>query len=185
MVWKNFSKRTWWVVCCLVIVGCNVHLLDDHGTRPQCIVSGWKLKWPARVRKIQPFWNLVPPVVGLVTSEFGVRNGRCHYGVDIAAPKGAAIHAVFDGVVVYSGRKGSFGRVVIIDHQNGYYSLYAHNKKNKARQGDVVTKGQIIAWVGSSGRSTGPHMHLEIRQKNRSLDPLAFLDEQYFVFADR
>ena len=116
------------------------------------------------------------PVSGSISSRFGVarRSGR-HTGVDISAPRGTDIHAIFDGVVTFSGRMRGYGNTIILDHGNGLESLYGHNYRNYASEGDRVSKGDTIASVGKSGNASGYHLHFEIRVNNRPVDPLVYL----------
>ena len=108
-----------------------------------------------------------------ISSKFGRRWGRNHNGIDITAPSGTPIVAVEAGQVIYSGRRlGSFGNMVVIRHGGGYYSLYAHNKVNYVRRGDTVERGETIGEVGNTGRSSGNHLHFEIRKKDRPINPL-------------
>lgn len=115
------------------------------------------------------------PVRGLVTSRYGWRWGRFHNGVDIAAPRGTPIMAAAPGRVVFSGWDGAFGNTVIIDHGYGYRTLYAHNSRNAVQVGDQVGRGQVIGYVGSTGRSTGPHVHYEVLVNGRNVNPWDFL----------
>ena len=114
------------------------------------------------------------PVSGRITSRFGaverVRSGA-HTGLDIAAPAGTKILAVADGVVTHSSRMGSYGNLVIISHGNGVETYYAHCSKILVEVGDEVAKDQLIGLVGSTGYSTGPHLHFEVRKGNRVVNP--------------
>ena len=119
---------------------------------------------------------LVWPTKGTLTSHFGMRNGRKHEGVDIAAPKGTPIHAAAGGEVVFSGwGPTGYGKMVIIKHQHHLTTLYAHNSKLIARKGSRVTQGQKISLMGSTGRSTGPHLHFEVRDDTQPKDPIKYL----------
>lgn len=117
------------------------------------------------------------PAAGRVSSRFGVRkdpfSGRpvFHAGVDIAAPEGTPIHPVAPGTVIASGPKAGFGNVVEIDHGAGLVTRYGHNSVNFVRPGDRVGPETVIALVGSTGRSTGPHLHFELKRGNASIDP--------------
>lgn len=113
-----------------------------------------------------------------VSSHFGKRNGRNHDGIDIPAPKGTPIVSVDNGVVVYSdnGIRG-YGNMIVVAHADEIFTVYAHNKKNKVDKGDRVRKGQQIAEVGNTGRSTGPHLHFEIRVKNKVRNPAQYLSQ--------
>ena len=117
------------------------------------------------------------PVDGVVTSRFGQRTDpfhgrqRAHKGMDIAAPKGSPIQPVRAGTVVSAGRRGSYGKVVVVDHGEGMTSLYAHCDELRVRPGDQVGANDVIATVGNTGRSTGPHLHLEIHKDGSAVDP--------------
>ena len=117
------------------------------------------------------FWSAMPtiwPVRGWVTSDFGVRRSplsghrELHAGLDIAGPSGSAVYAPGEGVVTFSGRHGGYGNMVIIDHGYGVATLYGHNSKLLVKEGDRVRRGDLIARLGSTGRSTGPHVHYEV-----------------------
>ena len=96
------------------------------------------------------------PLRGRLTSRFGVRSGRRHEGIDLAAPRGSAVRAAEAGKVIFSGRLGAYGRCVIVKHAGHYRSVYAHATKTLVRKGQFVDRGQKIATVGSTGRATGP-----------------------------
>jgi len=119
--------------------------------------------------------GFVWPARGRLTSRFGWRRWRHHDGIDIAAPYGSPVTAARDGVIVYSGWYHAYGKAVIIDHGSGLQTLYGHNSKNLVRAGQRVTKGQLIAHVGSTGRSTGPHLHFEVRINGRPVNPIKYL----------
>ena len=101
---------------------------------------------------------------------------RMHTGIDVGAPTGTRIHAAAEGYVRFVGWMGGYGNTVIIDHGNGYSTLYAHNSRNRVREGQRVRAGQHIADVGSTGMSTGPHLHFEIRRDNIAIDPMTFFN---------
>jgi len=116
------------------------------------------------------------PVIGPITSFFGWRDEEFHHGIDIAAEAGSLIRSAWSGTVEFSGwRNGIYGRTVILDHGQGLKTLYAHNEVNLVAPGEYVEAGQIIAKVGSSGRATGPHLHFEVWEKGRPVNPLRFL----------
>ncbi len=121
------------------------------------------------------------PTDGKITSMFGLRRHpiqgdiRFHHGIDISAPSGTNIYPVKDGEVIFSGHKQGYGNIVIIDHGEGFISKYAHNEINLVKEGDKVKTNNIIARVGSTGSSTGPHLHFEILYKGMNIDPLEFL----------
>ncbi|MEM7715620.1 MAG: M23 family metallopeptidase, partial [Cyanobacteria bacterium P01_A01_bin.68] len=117
------------------------------------------------------------PAKGVFTSGFGPRWGRMHKGIDIAAPTGTPIHAAADGVVVSAGwNRGGYGKLVDIRHPDGTLTRYAHNSKIVVRKGQRVQQGQLISKMGSTGFSTGPHLHFEIRKGGKkAVNPIAFL----------
>ncbi len=116
------------------------------------------------------------PASKRVTSKFGKRWGKKHEGIDIAARVGTSIVAVDDGVVIYAGDDLSgYGNLTVISHAGGLFSIYAHAKKNFTRKGQNVYKGQVIAQVGMTGRTTGPHLHFEVRHDSKALNPLDFM----------
>ena len=121
----------------------------------------------------------VKPVTGNITSRYGsveptVRN-HVHGGLDIAAPYGTNIKAAAEGTVSYSGWMSGYGYLIIIDHANGVQTYYGHCSKLYASVGDVVSAGDVIAAVGSTGNSTGNHLHLEIRLNGNKIDPQLYI----------
>ncbi|ABO51675.1 peptidase M23B [Desulforamulus reducens MI-1] len=120
------------------------------------------------------------PVAGEITSHFGIRGDRPHEGVDIGASSGATIVAAEQGRVVWAAPRGTYGLTVILDHGNGIRSLYAHCSKLLVTEGQQVDRDQPIARVGNTGRSAGPHLHMEILRQGIPLDPLLFLKERLF-----
>jgi len=119
--------------------------------------------------------RFIRPSAGTLTSRFGPRWGRMHNGVDLAAPIGTPIRAADGGRVIFSGWDGGFGNVIRIDHENGYVTVYAHNTANLVRVGERVAQGQQIATMGSTGNSTGSHLHFEIRRNGAPIDPWPFI----------
>ncbi|MGC8937534.1 MAG: M23 family metallopeptidase [Thermodesulfovibrio sp.] len=122
------------------------------------------------------------PVSGRITSSFGLRidpiDGklRHHNGIDIAVPEGTPVKPVLSGKVVYSGWRGGYGNCVIVDHGNGIQTVYAHNSKNLVKTGDTVTPQSVIALSGSTGRTTGPHLHFEVRKDGKAMNPVALIN---------
>jgi len=112
---------------------------------------------------------------GEISSGFGIRNGTMHDGVDIAAPLGTAVHAAESGTVIYSGRLRGYGNVIIVRHDDHYVTVYGHNSSNLVAEGDAVARGQVIASIGDSGRTTGANLHFEVRRDNTARNPLAYL----------
>jgi murein DD-endopeptidase MepM/ murein hydrolase activator NlpD len=126
--------------------------------------------------------SFVYPVMGpRESSPFGVRKHpvrgghRHHSGIDLAAPRGATIRAIAPGRVMYADPLGAYGKLVVIEHQNGLTSHYGHCEALKVNIGQVVQAGDIIATVGSSGVSTGPHLHFEIRRNGKPEHPERYL----------
>lgn len=126
-------------------------------------------------RDDQFIWPLAD--VSVLTSVFGLRWGEIHPGLDMPVPRGTIVRAAKDGRVIAAGYAGGYGKEVVIEHRNNFITRYAHNSVNFVKVGDLVRKGQAIALVGTSGRSTGPHLHFEIRLNEIPLDPLDFLPE--------
>lgn len=122
-------------------------------------------------------YHLLWPVVGQVTSGWGYRTRfeKFHYGLDIAAPTGTPIKATCAGVVEFAGWKNGYGYCVFLDHGNGLKTAYGHASKLYVQKGQSVAAGQTIAAVGSTGFSTGPHVHLEVRINGRLVDPATVL----------
>ena len=121
------------------------------------------------------------PVYGKITSHLGWRKNpfgggyEFHSGIDIYAPQGSKVRATADGVVVFAGWYGDYGKTVIIRHPSGYLTLYAHLSKIDVREGQRVKAGDVVGRVGSTGRSTGPHLHYEVIRGNKPIDPSKFL----------
>ncbi|MDP2599215.1 MAG: M23 family metallopeptidase [Deltaproteobacteria bacterium] len=134
------------------------------------------------------FWSSVPTITplkgGWVTSNFGWRRSplsggrQLHEGVDIASPHGTPVLAAGDGLVTFSGRHGGLGNKVVIDHGYGLITVYGHNSQLLVKEGDRVKRGMMIAKVGSTGRSTGPHVHYEILVNGVPVDPARYILEQ-------
>lgn len=120
---------------------------------------------------------------GWVSSFFGFRadpftGRRAHHdGVDIAGKKGDPIEVVASGIVIFSGERAGYGNLVEINHGNGYVTRYGHNALNLVKEGDRVTKGQVVAMMGSTGRSTGPHVHFEVLRDGRIVNPIKYLSD--------
>lgn len=120
----------------------------------------------------------VKPVTGTITSRFGAMEDirdHSHKGMDIAAPKGTPIKAAADGTVTYSGEMGGYGNLVIITHKNGIQTYYGHCSKLYVSKGENVEAGDVIAAVGSTGFSTGNHLHFEIRKNGEQINPQKYL----------
>jgi murein DD-endopeptidase MepM/ murein hydrolase activator NlpD len=119
--------------------------------------------------------GLVWPVSGPVTSGFGPRWGRMHEGIDIAVPEGTPVVAAAAGVVIHAGWLGGYGNLVVVDHGGGLSTAYAHNSSFAVSVGDSVSQGEVIAYSGNTGNSSGPHVHFEVRVNGSAVDPLGYL----------
>lgn len=122
------------------------------------------------------------PVRGILSSGFGTRLSPFtdtrvfHHGLDIVSRPGAPVKAASDGVVVRSGYESLFGNIVVVDHGHGHRTVYAHLKERLAAAGDILRKGDVLGTVGSTGRSTGPHLHYEVHVNGLAVNPSRFLD---------
>ena len=133
-------------------------------------------------RAIEPLGvGFVRPVAGPISSPFGWRNisvagNLFHGGIDIVADVGTPVVAARGGRVTFAGWSGAYGYVVFLDHEVGWQTRYAHLSRIAVRVGDVVRQGAEVGAIGSTGASTGPHLHFEVRFEGRALDPLHFVD---------
>jgi len=127
--------------------------------------------------------GIAPTTLGAqtVTSSYGTRadpfhgGARAHKGIDIAAPAGTPVFATADGWVEHAGQKGSYGILVTIRHPSGHETRFAHLSRVTVRKGQAVRKGFQVGNIGSTGRSTGPHLHYEVRMNGVALNPAAFM----------
>lgn len=123
------------------------------------------------------------PLDGRITSSFGIRtnpftgkHGDIHKGLDIAAPEGSLVKCTADGKVVYAGYRGDYGKLVVINHGDEYETFYGHLSEIMVKVGDEVKANTHIGKVGSTGRSTGPHLHYEIHRNDKKINPKTFID---------
>jgi murein DD-endopeptidase MepM/ murein hydrolase activator NlpD len=135
----------------------SLRILKKYRRTKKSLPSGWPVRY------------------GRVSSPFGRRWGRMHKGIDLASPTGTPVHAVEGGVVSRSKYMRGYGNLVEIRHSDMYITRYGHNSKRLVKAGQKVRKGQVIALVGSTGRSTGPHVHFEVRQNGTAINPVRFL----------
>lgn len=127
--------------------------------------------------------DFVWPAEGIITSHFGPRWGRFHTGIDIAGPRNTPIRAAAAGIVSFVGKSGGYGRTILIHHEDGRQSRYAHLERYLVTLGEEVNAGDKIAFMGSSGSTTGVHLHFEWRDSDhRLLDPLVVLDSARLPF---
>jgi murein DD-endopeptidase MepM/ murein hydrolase activator NlpD len=130
------------------------------------------------VPSVQLGQSFVWPVIAPVSSSFGIRDGRPHRGIDLAANHGDSIRAAMGGKVVVAGVLKGYGQTVILEHPGGIRTLYGHCSLLHVTPGQQVKQGQLIAKVGSTGISTGPHLHFEIMMNDRHYDPLLYLPDR-------
>jgi murein DD-endopeptidase MepM/ murein hydrolase activator NlpD len=122
------------------------------------------------------------PVEGILTSPFGERDhvmggggAQFHAGIDLSVPTGTPVRAAQEGIVVFAGYHGAYGKTVKLDHLNGFSTLYAHSSRILVHVGQTVKAGQVVCMSGSTGRSTGPHLHFEVHKDGWPIDPLPYL----------
>jgi len=121
------------------------------------------------------------PVKGLITAGYGYRQSpftgarEMHEGLDVAAPYGSAILATADGIVSFAGPLAAFGNVVFINHGHGFTTFYAHSSKIKVKEGQSVKRGDVVAYVGTTGRTTGPHVHYEVQVNGLTVNPMKYI----------
>jgi murein DD-endopeptidase MepM/ murein hydrolase activator NlpD len=130
----------------------------------------------SRPRPAAPSW--VSPLRAPLVSPYGMRWGRMHEGIDLAAPSGTPVRAIGSGTVLgagYLGSENGYGIIVLVRHRNGLVSAYAHLSRAAVRAGERVKAGEVIGRVGSTGHSTGPHLHFEIRNGSARLNPARWL----------
>lgn len=148
---------------------------------PRRLMPGQQLWLPTDRKASEGASYLSWPVSGPITSDFGWRSspfsrGReFHEGIDIAVPVGTAVRAAAAGVVVQAGWMGGFGYGVVLDHGGGLQTLYGHSRKVAVKVGQKVSRGQVIAYSGSTGRSTGPHVDFRVKKDGRTVDPITLL----------
>ncbi len=153
------------------------HLLDDRADKLKMLEERLGLKYT----KNQLLPTGRPVASGWLSSNYGwridpfTRKKAFHEGVDWVARSGSSILAAAGGVVIYAKRHSQYGNMIEIDHGNGYVTRYAHAQQLSAKVGDVVVRGQVVATVGSTGRSTGPHLHFEVLKKGKPQNPRRFL----------
>ena len=119
--------------------------------------------------------GLAWPVDGPITSPFGMRWGRLHAGIDIGVGFGTPIRAAAGGTVIHAGWLGGYGNLVVLDHGGGLSTAYGHQQAIYVTVGEAVGQGEVVGEVGSTGNSTGPHLHFEVRIAGNPVDPLGYL----------
>ncbi|MDY6821370.1 MAG: peptidoglycan DD-metalloendopeptidase family protein [Deferribacterota bacterium] len=160
--------------------------LDENLTKKEKHIKSSLLELEKYTIKYQSLPNISPVDTGYISSIFGYRispfSGRrvIHSGLDIATNYGTPIKAVANGIVIFAGYKALYGRMVMIDHGYGYITRYGHCSKLLVKEGDYVKRGQTIAKIGSTGRSTGPHVHYEVLYKGVPINPQEFINDDVF-----
>jgi len=115
------------------------------------------------------------PLRGVLYARFGRKGKEAHDGIDLAAPAGTPVKTAAPGAVLYAGEQRGYGLIVIVEHRSGLITLYAHNRDLRVKTGQQVREGQVVATVGDSGRTSGPHLHFEVRVDGKPVDPLEHL----------
>ncbi len=161
-------------------IGSVLHIPENKVHPPSTIPSTQPTSLAASVIPLVPETNLNTielawPVMGRLTSSFGTRWGSVHEGVDLGVPIGTPVRAAAEGVVSFAAVRGAYGWLVVIEHADGWETYYAHNSQLLVKVGDSVQQGQVIAKSGSSGRTTGPHLHFEVRRNGVPIDPMRYL----------
>lgn len=150
-------------------------IFDDHwnttATHAYSDVDVNSLPEATAIRLVDSLESYHYPYMGRITSRYGPRRGRPHQGIDLALKTGDPVYATFDGKVRFSKAAGNYGNLVIIRHNNGLETYYAHLSQRDVEVGDWVVAGQQIGLGGSTGKSTGPHLHFEVRYRGQSFDP--------------
>lgn len=151
--------------------------VSPKGTESYQLINRFgPLNWTPNTAEGEPY-----PLEGIISSPFGYRDDpftgelKFHRGVDLVMTEGAQIKAVKSGIVTFSGQKKGSGNMVVIKSDEGYVLSYSHNKENLVRQGQIVSKGQPIALVGSTGRSKGEHLHLEVSKEGNFINPIEII----------
>ncbi len=155
-------------------------IFDDHwntaSTHAYKGLTADSLAETTAIRLVDSLESYHYPYIGRITSRYGPRRGRAHQGIDIALKTGDPIYATFDGKVRFSKAAGDYGNLIVIRHNNGLETYYAHLSQRDVEVGDWVVAGQQIGLGGSTGRSTGPHLHFEVRYRGQSFDPERIVD---------
>lgn len=155
-------------------LGASEYSVAENGSG-QSPPTGQARRRAQAAARLQTSLQFAWPVHGRLSSRFGMRRGKPHEGIDVAAKRGTPIYAAEAGRVIHSGRLGSYGQVVIVKHAGAYRTVYAHASKLYVHKGEFVERGQKLAAVGTTGRATGPHVHFEIRRDEFAKNPLAYL----------
>lgn len=143
---------------------------------PSALARGERIIVPGGITaRSSPRISFSWPLRGRLTSGYGWRNGKFHYGIDIAAAYGTAFRAAAGGRVVCTGYRGSYGMMIEVDHGGGYLTRYGHASRAAVAVGQQVVPGQVLGHVGMTGNTTGPHLHFEIHDSGERVNPLKYL----------
>jgi lipoprotein NlpD len=115
------------------------------------------------------------PLRGVLYARFGKKGREPHDGIDLAAPAGTPVRTAGEGVVLFAGPQSGYGLIVVVSHEKGLVTVYAHSRDLRVKTGQTVRPGQVIATVGESGKTSGPHLHFEVRVEGEPVDPIRFL----------
>lgn len=151
----------------------NLHFLLTHFEKQSLLLASTPSIWPLRGYLSSYFGYRKDPFTGL--RDF-------HPGIDISSPRGTPIVAPADGIIATAARRGGFGNFLIIKHKFGYTTRYGHLQKFNVRKGQVVKRGQVIAFLGNTGKSKGPHLHYEVLRNGKAENPLHYIIEKYKSF---
>jgi lipoprotein NlpD len=116
--------------------------------------------------------NLEWPLRGVLYGRYGRRGREVHDGIDLAAPLGTPVQTAAPGLVLFAGEQRGYGLIVVVEHKDGLVTLYAHNRDLRVKSGQKVREGQVLSTVGESGKTSGPHLHFEVREHGKAVDPL-------------
>lgn len=170
-------------VAAMLAVGCASVPRNDTGAHgvlqaPLADRTPLPISIPPTVAERSNYGFIWPIKEGKVSSFFGTRRRDYHEGIDIKTNRGSPVLAAKDGEVIYSSKKiHGYGNMIVIKHPDGMATVYAHNRKNLVKVGEHVTQGQVVGYVGATGKATGPHLHFELRRGELPQDPLLYLPQ--------
>ena len=164
------------VFLCALLCTLALHSADTRAVREVFVQSESEdFSPPAAKTTEKPLFFTRPLDAGEITSLFGTRNDAEHTGIDIGVPEGTPIFAACSGSVLKAEEISGYGNTVVLEHEGGFSTLYAHCSTLLCSAGDSVVQGQTVALSGSTGKSTGPHLHFEIRRDGKALDPQTYI----------
>ena len=148
---------------------------SGEGTPKPAPTAGRMVVTPRGTVASVPAGGLQWPLRGVLYARFGKKGREPHDGIDLAAPAGTSVRTAGEGVVLFAGPQSGYGLIVVVGHEKGLVTVYAHSRDLRVRTGQTVRPGQVIATVGESGKTSGPHLHFEVRVDGEPIDPLRFL----------